>query len=183
MAFSDFLKQLAPIPFRGGFQRLVQRLLPWKRKSGLASGAPPAPPEPPSTTGAGLPNEDWLESGTWLYMASSNVHAIRYMHDTETLEVEFKSGHFYQYYGVDPKTASDFTTTASPGRFVWNRLRDRYPYARMTAFTPAKVAGKRKDWVNPPPRKPTVVRHPTPRELENKFTGPFPDAWKPDWMR
>src|SRR5688572_22322689 len=54
------------------------------------AGGDAGPPDdrPPSLGTPGVPNEDWLRSGTWLYVASSNVERIRYVWDQQILEVE-----------------------------------------------------------------------------------------------
>lgn len=155
MSFLSFLGQI--IPWAKSF--VGDKLLGGGGKSSLTK----PPPPPPSSVGI---NEDFLHSGTWLTMASSNVEATRYLWDAEVLEVEFKGrdkhgeGYLYQYFGVKPSVAHDFTTTDSPGRYVWNHLRDRYPYTRMHGF--AATA----------PKAPNVVRQPSEAELQRKGINP-----------
>lgn len=91
----------------------------------------------------------WLEDGSWLYTASSDVEAIRYIIEDQLLEVEFKTGSYYQYFDVPPEVAKRFYNTDSPGRFVWSHLRDVYPFVLLSGPS-RKVA---KDL-----QKPTVVR-------------------------
>ncbi len=82
---------------------------------------------------------EFIYSSSWLTVGSSNVEAWRWLPDEDninfgTLEVEFKDGSIYQYYNVEYQTARDFydvSSGGSPGRFVWNRLRDVYDYARV----------------------------------------------------
>jgi KTSC domain len=112
-------------------------------------------------------------------MASSNVEAIRYLWDVQTLEVEFKGAdkqgeaYDYQYFGVPPSVANDFTLSASPGRFVWSHLRDRYPYVRLHGF--AATA----------PRTPSVIRTPSEAELTRKGINPAAVPWAltPPWKQ
>lgn len=136
----------------GLFSRFLDRIIPWRRSlagsepiAGGSLSPPSQPPEvPPSSPFADVPNSDWLYSGTWLHMFSSNVEAARYLWDVMILEIHFKGedsrgeGYWYQYFGVPPNIASEVSTTASPGRFVWDRLRIRgtkeghqYEYVRM----------------------------------------------------
>ncbi len=95
-------------------------------------------------------NEDFLRSATWLHLASSNVEALRFVWDTQTLEVQYKgtdpngAGYYYQYFDITPAEADDFVRQSSPGRWVWDHLRVRgpgnadkwqKPYVRMTGFS------------------------------------------------
>lgn len=168
-----------------GFLSFLSRIIPWGRSlvetSPWASGgggrkAPPT--APPIAPASDLPNEDWLLSGTWLEVGSSNVHELRYLWDNKTLEVVFKGAdrqgraYAYGYFNVPPKVASDFTQTSSPGRFVWNSLRDRYSYVRYTSI-PAYA-----------PRTPTVIRAPGDEELLRKGINPdrLPWAQRAPWQ-
>ena len=49
---------------------------------------------------------------------SSNVKAVGYDAEEETLQVEFKSGGVYQYTGVQPEMYADLMKAESIGRFV-----------------------------------------------------------------
>lgn len=182
MSFLGFIGQVVPWARQravgeGGFGKMLERLKPWGKKATetAAAGGGAKGGEPPSKAGgAGTPNDDWLLSGTWLHMASSNVFAIRYLYDEQILEVEFHDGSYYQYYSVPPETASDFHDAGSPGRFVWNRLRDRYPYAKLTGVSAAQRLK----------RPPTVIRSATPKELLTKWAGVKPTLGiKPPWQR
>lgn len=172
MSFLGFIGQVVPWARQravgeGGFGKMLERLKPWGKKAtetAAAGGAGGDKGGSPPVSAGGLPNEDWLLSGTWLHLASSNVHAIRYLYDEQILEVEFKKGPaFYQYFSVGPETASDMTLTDSPGRFVWQRLRDRFPYVKLSG-----VSGK--GLVRPP----SVIRTPTPKEMVTKWKGVKP---------
>lgn len=65
-------------------------------------------------------------------LASSNVLAIAYDIDTNTLQVQFNDGSVYHYYDVPEDVAIAMLKTTSPGRFVWNELRDVYAYTRVS---------------------------------------------------
>lgn len=159
MAFFDWLSSVIPWKktFTGeklagkgsGFLAALKKVIPWQTQTQPAGSGkePPSPPSAPATH-----PDDWAMSGTWLHVFSSNVEAARYLWDSETLEVSFKGedGH-YQYFGVPINIATQFLTTDSPGRLVWDRLRIRgtktgtqYPYVRLRGIS------------HPTSRKPTV---------------------------
>ena len=96
-------------------------------------------------------------AGNWVYVASSNVEKIRYLFADKTLGVGFLNGAEYEYYDVPVQIFLDFWRTDSPGRFVWNRLRDRYDYARVTPGSRRTKSG----------RKGQVIRGLTPVEIAN----------------
>jgi hypothetical protein len=92
----------------------------------------------------------------WTVLASSNVNEIRYLWQDKILEVEFLSGALYQYFQVPVEVFLEFLRAGSPGRFVWNYLRDVYEYARMDMGTAKKT--------QPYPRNANVIR--TRRDLD-----------------
>lgn len=82
-------------------------------------------------------NEQFLVDGGVLAMASTNVEEMWFgcphcanVEPQETLFVRFKSGGIYQYH-CPLDVAIAFIETPSPGRYVWNELRDVYPYAKI----------------------------------------------------
>lgn len=101
------------------------------------------PQEPPVSTDPAI---QFLQSGEWLLVGSTNVAEWRYLWEDQILEVEFLTGGVYQYYDVPVPVARGFYYTSSPGRYVWQFLRDRYPYAKLEG-----VSTTRK-------RKPQVIR-------------------------
>lgn len=180
MSFLGFIGQIIPWSRQksvgeGGFGAMLERLKPWGKKAETetaTAGGGESGGDKGLGGGPGTPNDDWLLSSSWLHVASSNVEAIRYLYDDRILETEFKDGSFYQYYNVPPETASDMHDTSSPGRFVWQRLRDRFPYVKLTG-----VSSKMK-------RKPSVIRTPTPKEMATKWKGVVPKlGLKPPWQR
>jgi KTSC domain len=108
-----------------GFSDFIRSIIPWTKSlvgGGLFGGGgkkatvqPQQPPPPPA-----IPiNEDFLHSGSWLHLASSNVEAIRYLWDAEILECEFKGsdrhgeGYLYQYFNVPANVIA--IVEAAPG--------------------------------------------------------------------
>lgn len=84
--------------------------------------------------------DDPILTGQMIKVKSSNVHSIGYIwKDSDpargTLQVRFldhrkgrganRAGAGYQYFEVHPKVFVAFTTAASKGKFVWDRLRIR----------------------------------------------------------
>jgi hypothetical protein len=156
----------------GMFWDWLKKAVPWLKPlfgtGPMQVGVPPALPK-----GFGVPNADWLASGTWLELFSSNVKAVRYNWADETLEIQYRGedkngeGYWYVYYGIDPSLASGITQTDSPGRWVWSHLRirgTRYgyqkEYVRMRGFagsprTPG-VGGKLPD-THPVTHPPSTV--------------------------
>jgi predicted XRE-type DNA-binding protein len=64
---------------------------------------------------------------------SSAVAAIGYEPAGKTLEVEFVSGEIYQYSEVPEATFKAFRKAESKGTFFQDRVRGRFPYARVTS--------------------------------------------------
>ena len=70
---------------------------------------------------------------------SSNVHSIGYDEPTMTLFVRFwgdskskrsqVAGPVYKYFGVEKRVYLQLYYAKSKGKFVWQRLRERYRYA------------------------------------------------------
>ena len=63
-------------------------------------------------------------------VASSAISSVGYDESASMLEVEFESGDVYDYYNVPPKVYEDLLKASSKGRFVSQRIRDRYPFAK-----------------------------------------------------
>lgn len=87
------------------------------------------------------PDEQLLVDGAEIPLTSSNVSSIRWrwgefdgtgkpFYDPR-LFVSFLGGGSYQYTGVSLTTALDMMHSPSPGRFVWQKLRDQYPTERL----------------------------------------------------
>lgn len=78
-----------------------------------------------------IDEDAWLYSGQWAGLISSNVDSIRFNFDQKNLFVRFNNNSVYYYAGVSAAVARAMFKTGSPGRFVWRRLRGKYPYARI----------------------------------------------------
>ncbi|MBU1173426.1 MAG: KTSC domain-containing protein [Proteobacteria bacterium] len=97
--------------------------------------------------------EDWLspfideaidvagvEELIWIPVDSSNVKAFAYDQDNRFFYVEFlpsgrgafSEGSVYVYHGVEPEVYSQALQAPSAGKFVWQFLRDRYDYDRLS---------------------------------------------------
>lgn len=79
--------------------------------------------------------------GHWVRVSSSNVHSIAYFYDLSDpsgmrniLGVRFAPrGTEIREYSYEPVPISvwtDFLAASSKGKFVWQKLRDKYPYLR-----------------------------------------------------
>ena len=64
-------------------------------------------------------------------VSSSNVKSVGYDGQTNTLEVEFHSGHVYQYYGVPERVYDEMMRAPSKGQFLHLEVRNGYPYSRI----------------------------------------------------
>lgn len=72
----------------------------------------------------------------WHAVKSSNVEAIAYDFDRQTLYVKFlaKGRHpsrTYRYLDCHQIYFESMLTSASKGRFVWRELRDQFPYEEV----------------------------------------------------
>jgi hypothetical protein len=63
-------------------------------------------------------------------VASSAISSVGYDERSSVLEVEFESGAVYDYFDVPPKVYEDLLNASSKGKFVSQRIRDRYPFVR-----------------------------------------------------
>lgn len=71
---------------------------------------------------------EFVTSGRWVLVKSSNVKRIMYDRHQQRLVVEFLNGGVYEYLGVARRIAREMYTASSMGRYVWRRLRDKYAY-------------------------------------------------------
>ncbi|MFN7179436.1 KTSC domain-containing protein [Hyphomonas sp.] len=63
------------------------------------------------------------------HVASSNVTSIGFDPNSETLEIEFKGGAVYQYYGVPAHLYEQLMGSSSVGSFVNTYIRNAFPYS------------------------------------------------------
>ena len=64
-------------------------------------------------------------------VASSNINAIGYDEQSETLEVEFLNGTIYQYYNVPKNMFDQLMSETSKGRFLNTYIKNAYPFSRV----------------------------------------------------
>ena len=64
-------------------------------------------------------------------VSSSNIVAIGYDIETQTLEIEFHGGRAYQYYGVPEAMYREIMQAPSKGKFFHSYIRNGYPYSRV----------------------------------------------------
>jgi hypothetical protein len=62
---------------------------------------------------------------------SSNISAIGYDEQSQTLEVEFTNGTIYQYYNVTIALYDLFMQAGSKGKFLAYEIKNVYPYSRV----------------------------------------------------
>lgn len=64
-------------------------------------------------------------------VSSSNLRSVGYDADTQTLELEFRSGSVYQYDGVPENVHSGLMQAASKGSYLNQHIRYQYHYQRI----------------------------------------------------
>lgn len=64
-------------------------------------------------------------------VVSSNLRAVGYDRDSETLVVEFRNGRTYSYEGVPFDEYAGLMNASSHGRYFWRHIRRRYPTSRV----------------------------------------------------
>lgn len=62
---------------------------------------------------------------------SSNIRAIGYDSDSQTLEVEFNYGAVYQYSGVSQGEHEGMMNADSKGKYLNANIKGRYPYVKL----------------------------------------------------
>ena len=70
--------------------------------------------------------EDWIDSGEWIRVKSSNVAKIMFERSAKKLWVEFKGGSTYFYQPISVRQAKDFFGTPSFGKHIWRMRRAGY---------------------------------------------------------
>jgi KTSC domain len=63
---------------------------------------------------------------------SSVIRALGYDERDHVLEVEFRTGRVYQYFGVPPSLYSDLLNAASLGEFYNRQIRNEYRFVEIT---------------------------------------------------
>jgi hypothetical protein len=70
-------------------------------------------------------------------VTSSNIMTVGFDADTDTLAVEFKSGHIYHHSGVPSELVERFLNADSKGRFYADNVRGKFKSELMTGVCPA----------------------------------------------
>ena len=63
-------------------------------------------------------------------VSSSNISAIGYDADSQTLEVEFTNGAVYSYSGVPSGEYEGFMGADSKGKYLHANIKDRYSFVK-----------------------------------------------------
>ncbi|MHB0871455.1 MAG: KTSC domain-containing protein [Chloroflexota bacterium] len=63
-------------------------------------------------------------------VASSNLRSVGYDEAAQILEIEFRSGGVYRYYGVPAGVYRELLSAPSKGRYFLDNIREEYRYAR-----------------------------------------------------
>ena len=79
-----------------------------------------------------------------VYLQSSNVDFVAYDDDEHELEVGYKWGGDYLYRHVPPRIWYGLMNASSPGKFVWETIRNNpdYPYELMNYGPEEEVSEK-----------------------------------------
>ena len=62
---------------------------------------------------------------------SSNLHTVGYDVTTATLEIEFRGGSVYQYFGVPGGVHDALMNAASHGRYFDQHIKHRYRFRKV----------------------------------------------------
>lgn len=113
---------------------------------------------------------------------SSHIQSIE--HNGEHLYVHFLNGSIYEYDGVTEEQARRMLHAPSKGRFLWQHIRDRYPYRKVTSVPQVPEQNKiemeydseRDEWV----QKPQAVQGASSVPVGYQFRAPDGDnyIWK-----
>jgi len=64
-------------------------------------------------------------------VSSSNISSIGYDSESQTLEIEFRSGDIYQYFMVPESTYNALMSASSHGSFFHHHIKDRYQWRKI----------------------------------------------------
>jgi len=62
---------------------------------------------------------------------SSMIAAVGYDEETRTLQVQFNSGDWYEYYEVEPEVFQELLEAESKGRYMRANIIDCYGYSKL----------------------------------------------------
>lgn len=64
-------------------------------------------------------------------VSSSNIQSVGYDAESNTLEIEFKSGTIYQYFDVPQAVYQELLNASSMGQYFSSNIRSAYRFARV----------------------------------------------------
>lgn len=67
----------------------------------------------------------------WIEVESSNIDAVAYDSDSETLYIRFKGGAEYEYRDVPEFVYEGLLEAESKGKYFWRYIRNIYSYGRI----------------------------------------------------
>jgi len=62
---------------------------------------------------------------------STLLHAVTYQDQCAVLELEFRSGAVYRYFGISPQTFEELLRAESKGGYFNSHIRNRFAYAKV----------------------------------------------------
>lgn len=65
------------------------------------------------------------------HVSSSNINSIGYDENASILEIEFKDGGVYQYFGVSSQTFVSLKTAISVGSYFHKHIKPNYRYKKV----------------------------------------------------
>ncbi len=65
------------------------------------------------------------------FVASSDLQSVGYDLTTKVMEIEFKSGGVYRYFGVPESIYVQLISAASHGRFFHAYIKNNFPFVRI----------------------------------------------------
>ncbi len=64
-------------------------------------------------------------------VSSSNLKSVGYDGLSQTLDIQFRSGHVYQYSNVPYSVYASLLSAPSHGKYFWRAIRGRFRYRRV----------------------------------------------------
>jgi hypothetical protein len=66
-----------------------------------------------------------------IHLNSTGLQAVAYQDQSALLELEFRSGAIYYYFGVPVQTYQEFLLAESKGAYFHRHIRDCFPYSMI----------------------------------------------------
>ena len=64
-------------------------------------------------------------------VSSSNIAAVGYAEDSQTLQIEFNNGTRYQYFDVPERVFTELRDAGSPGGYLASNIKGVYRFSRV----------------------------------------------------